>query len=239
MNLKVLMASIWLCATGVAAGCAMETSGEESASQDATEQRGALGKADAYGSCKKGNKTLCGGKGTGKCWCDDECADYGDCCANVESVCGIGCPDPNDPDVGYFSQDPNKCATIKFFCAPGHVPFSGECGCGCKKEEPKTCGGFLGQTCGTGEWCDYEGTSCGFADQTGVCKTKPDACAEIYAPVCGCNGKTYGNACEASIAGVDVKKNGACTDSCGGCGSGKYCSYCWGQMQCIPNGAVC
>jgi hypothetical protein len=32
----------------------------------------------------------------------------------------------------------------------------------------------------------------------------------VYLPVCGCDGKTYGNACEAESAGVTSFENGAC-----------------------------
>jgi len=35
-------------------------------------------------------------------------------------------------------------------------------------------------------------------------------CLENYAPVCGCNGKTYGNACDAECNGISDYKNGAC-----------------------------
>lgn len=42
-------------------------------------------------------------------------------------------------------------------------------------------------------------------------KIDPDkACAQIYDPVCGCNLKTYGNACMASISGIEVIYNGEC-----------------------------
>jgi len=99
----------------------------------------------------------------------------------------------------------------------------------------KMCGGLQGLTCAKNEYCVFPNLDCGAADQLGTCQAKPQACVDLYAPVCGCDEKDYANDCYAAAAGVSVWHMGKCEPSssgstCGGlkgltCKKGEYCSF--------------
>ncbi len=116
--------------------------------------------------------------------------------------------------------DPRQCMLPPdvpiIFCSDGTVliPYcvrgrDGRCEwqngeCGSWYQAPRdACGG-----CGGYEYCDVE--SCGRYGDRGVCRPRPDACNRQYEPVCGCDGRTYGNACLAAIEGVSIAHDGSC-----------------------------
>ena len=93
------------------------------------------------------------------------------------------------------------------------------------------CGGIAGKTCADSEYCDYALDDCGADDGLGECKPRPEACPDIYSPVCTCAGTVSGNDCDAYGTGQDLSIAGGCTapDGMFGCGYGfcdKATQYC-------------
>lgn len=155
------------------------------------------------------------------------------CTDDVAPVCGCD-------NVTYI----NPCAAA---AAGSNVASLGECPRVCAKDAeclsgevcenaicvpgPGSCGGRIGDTCAADQFCNIP-DGCGFADETGTCTDIPLACPDVYLPVCGCTGMTYGNDCEAAAAGISIASTGECPRACTKdleCNRGEVCT----DMLCV------
>ncbi|HEY2368954.1 MAG TPA: Kazal-type serine protease inhibitor domain-containing protein, partial [Polyangiaceae bacterium] len=66
--------------------------------------------------------------------------------------------------------------------------------------------------CGSSQWCKHDAT-CG--STSGNCTARPEACPDVYAPVCGYDGQVYPNECGANAAGADTSPTGGCIPPAG------------------------
>jgi hypothetical protein len=125
-----------------------------------------------------------------------------------------------------------------------NIDHEGECAA-----DGQLCGGIAGFQCDQGEYCQFPGGHCGATDQAGTCQPIPEVCTEEFAPVCGCDDRTYDNACFAAAAGVSVQREGACgggglNSPCGGlqglpCNEGLYCNISDGSCGAADQTGTC
>lgn len=77
-------------------------------------------------------------------------------------------------------------------------------------EGPELCGSIAGLQCSEGQFCELPAGQCNVADSQGTCEFQPQMCTREYRPVCGCDGRNYGNDCERQSAGVQKDYDGEC-----------------------------
>ena len=132
--------------------------------------------------------------------CDVECTDACDCERRpFPEPCPLDCASCDN----YWTCDGGKCAA---HCGPVPQP-PPMC-------EPQVCGGIAGLPCKPAEFCELPPGECQSADLQGVCMATPQACPDLHAPVCACDGTTYSNDCERQLKGAQKAHDGPCGPKC-------------------------
>ncbi|MBC8294088.1 MAG: hypothetical protein H8E45_13170 [Proteobacteria bacterium] len=192
--------------------------------------------------------------------CTSECSDLVPCdtgsfCEHPPGTCG----DASAP--GFCVPLPSACpdnstaANIHPVCGCDGADYGNPCEAmmaGVSIAHPgacdSVCGGLAGIACSDGQACVLPPGSCNTADLQGHCVEVPQACPDVYFPVCGCDDVTYGNDCELLVAGAQMAHPGPCMQHCvpggSGCATGEACvappGDCSGAVgMCIPAPEVC
>jgi hypothetical protein len=167
----------------------------------------------------------CGATGEGACPATQYCAQgVGECLRygflGECHVRPVDCDEALDPVCGCDGATyASACAAAKAGVA---VAANGAC-------DQKPCGGIGGLRCPPTMFCDFPLAMCRAVDALGTCAYGGGVCPMVWAPVCGCDGATYPNACSAHAAAVSVQYLGICKGTlCSAtapCAEGTYCKY--------------
>ncbi len=138
-------------------------------------------------------------------FCRGGCNPFTAICVDMACREDCTCPEPSCGDLIIDSPDEE--------CDDGNNIDGDGCSAGCFLEG-EICGGIAGRRCPSGEFCEFVPQACLIPDILGVCQEIPDPCIcpDVFDPVCGCDGRTYGNACEARCAAVSVAHGGPCVN---------------------------
>lgn len=112
------------------------------------------------------------------------------CDRNVDPVCGCD-------GVTYG----NDCHRLRARVQLDHLG-------ACAPDNPDGCRG--NRDCG-GD-VSFCAKATGACEEAGECRDRPENCLAVIDPVCGCDGATYNNSCEAQREGVNVRSTGACRE---------------------------
>ncbi len=127
----------------------------------------------------------------------------------IASPVPAGCPTVVQPVCACDGKTYNNaCLAMQ---AGSSVAYAGSCtatATPCAMAVPYGSGGSLDVPCPSGQTCLSVG--CGPDLAYGTCLTLPAVCPTDVAPVCGCDGKDYANACVALKTGMPVKALAAC-----------------------------
>jgi hypothetical protein len=99
------------------------------------------------------------------------------------------------------------------------------------------CAGPRDLECREGQFCRDVLGRCPSERFHGICRPRPEACPDIFDPVCGCDGNTYPNRCDAHAAGVAVEHAGECERPTGPACGGFPGTPCPGQGDCVDDPA--
>jgi hypothetical protein len=169
------------------------------------------GASDQQGTCQA-PPTICNDAVVSVCGCDGKTypnACYAARASQSVQKTGECMPAPTSCTYNGMTLDIGATVAAADGCNTCTCMSSGDVVCA-TKACTTGCGGKQGTSCSNGQYCSFSAGSCGANDATGTCATKSELCPDVVQEVCGCDGKTYTNACRASSAGVSVQHTDAC-----------------------------